>query len=74
MELKEFIEKFTKTLEVEDAIALTGSTNFRELDEWSSLSTMLLAAFYVKEFGKEVSVNDIKACHTISDLYKLSMI
>lgn len=72
MELKQFIEKFAETLDVEDIDILTAETEFRDLDEWSSLSVILVIAFFDEEFGKEVSDKDVLSCMTISDLYKLS--
>lgn len=50
MELQEFIEKFAEAIEVENIEVLTGNSKFRELDEWSSLSIMLLIAFYDENF------------------------
>ena len=52
MEVKVFIEKFAEAIEVEDVECLSADTEFRTLDEWSSLSVMLLIAFYDEEFGK----------------------
>ena len=72
MELKEFIEKFAEAIEVEEVENLTGETEFRELDEWSSLSVMLLIAFYDEEFEKEIGDKDIKSCTTIEELYQLA--
>ena len=72
MELQEFIEKFAEAIEVENPEALTGETVIRDLDEWSSLTVMLLVAFYDEEFEKEIGGSDIKACITINDLYALS--
>ncbi|MCD8302921.1 MAG: acyl carrier protein [Prevotellaceae bacterium] len=72
MELKEFIAKFAEAIEVENQEALTGDTEFRQLDEWSSLSTMLLIAFFDEEFEKEIGGTDIRKCSTIADLYKLA--
>lgn len=73
MEIKEFIDKFAEAIEVEDASALTPKTNFRDLDEWSSLSVMLLIAFYDEEFEKELTQDQIKASSTIQDLYNLAI-
>lgn len=53
MDLKEFIEKFAEVIEVEDVESLNGDTDFRDLDEWSSLSVMLLVAFFDEEFEKK---------------------
>lgn len=73
MEIEEFIEKFAEAIEVEDIESLESGTVFRQLDEWSSLSVMLLIAFYDEEFGKEISEKDIKACTTIQDLYDFAV-
>lgn len=73
MEIKEFIDKFAEAIEVEDASVLTPETNFRDLEEWSSLSVMLLIAFYDEEFEKELTQDQIKASSTIQDLYNLAI-
>ena len=72
MEIKEFIEKFAEAIEVENVDALTAETEFRELEEWSSLSIMLIIAFYDDEFDKQIGEAAIKGCKTIEDLYKLA--
>lgn len=73
MELKEFIEKFAEVIEVENVEDLTPDTEFKELDEWSSLSVMLLIAFFDEEFEKEISGTSIRECYTIQDLYNLAI-
>lgn len=50
-----------------------GDTDFRDLDEWSSLSVMLLVAFFDEEFEKEIGDSAIKECSTIEDLYKIAI-
>ncbi|MBO5592349.1 MAG: acyl carrier protein [Prevotella sp.] len=72
MEIKEFIEKLAEAIEIDEAEGLTAETEFRELDEWSSLSVMLLIAFYDEELDKQIGDVDIKKCVTIGDLYKLA--
>lgn len=73
MEINVFIEKFADAIEVEDVESLKSSSVFRQLNEWSSLSVMLLIAFFDEEFGKEISEKDIKACTTIQDLYNFAI-
>ena len=73
MDLKEFIEKFAEVIEVEDIESLNGDTDFRDLDEWSSLSVMLLVAFFDEEFEKEIGDSAIKEGSTIEDLYKIAI-
>lgn len=73
MEIKEFIEKFAEAIEVEEVETLTQETNFHDLDEWSSISVMLLIAFYDEEFGKEITPAAIKEANTIQDLYYIAI-
>lgn len=72
MEIKEFIEKFAEAIEVENVEELTVETEFKELDEWSSLSVMLLIAFFDEEFEKQIGDKDIRSCTTLQDLYNLA--
>ena len=73
MDIKNFIEKFAEVIEVEDVKALTPETQFRDLDEWSSLSVILTIAFMDEEFDKQVSNTDIKLAQTIQDLFDMIM-
>ena len=72
MEIKEFIEKFAEAIEVEEVENVTAETEFRQLEEWSSISVMLTIAFFDEEFEKEIGGADLKACTTIQDLYNLA--
>ena len=72
MEINEFIMKFAEANEIGNVEELTQDTEFRSLDEWSSISVMLTIAFFDEEFGKEIGGSDIKGCKTINDLYNLS--
>lgn len=72
MEIKEFIEKFAEAIEVENVKALSAETKFHELEEWSSISVMLLIAFFDDEFAKELTQTQIKESKTIQDLYNLA--
>jgi acyl carrier protein len=71
MEIKEFIEKFAETIEVENVESLTPDTPFRDLEEWSSLTAMGVIAFVKTEYGKEITGKEIKGCTTVEDLYNL---
>ena len=72
MEIKEFIEKFADAIEVENVEELTAETEFKELDEWSSLSVMLLIAFFDEEFEKQIGDKDVRSGTTLQDLYNLA--
>ena len=72
MDITEFIEKFAEAIEIENVEALTPKTVFHELDEWSSISVMLIIAFFDEEFGKELTNAAIKQAVTVQDLYNLA--
>lgn len=71
MELKEFIEKFAEAIEVETPETITPETNFRELDEWSSLATLSVIALADEEFDVELSGNEMRNVNTIQELFDL---
>lgn len=71
MEINEFLEKFAEIFDDTDAAALTPETNFRDLDEWSSLSTLGVIALADEEFGIEISGKDLKKVNSIQELYNL---
>lgn len=71
MDINEFIEKFAEEIEVEDVASLTPETEFRDLEEWSSLSVMVFIAFADENFDKPVGDKQIANCNTLQDLYNL---
>ena len=71
MEIQEFIEKFAETLLIDDVESLNENTEFKTLSEWSSLMIVQLVVMYDEEFGKSVSIEQIKTCDTIGQLLSL---
>lgn len=73
MELNEFVEKFAEQFEDTDPSEITAETNYRELDEWSSLMGMVIIAFVKTELGKTVTGDELKTCKSVEQLYNLIM-
>lgn len=71
MEIKEFIEKFAEIFDDTDSSTLTPETNFRDLDEWSSLSALGLLALADEEFDVELKAEDVRKANTIADLLSI---
>lgn len=71
MEFKEFIEKFAEIFDDTDASTLTPETNFRELDEWSSLSALGAIALADELFEYELTSAELRTVNTINELFKL---
>lgn len=70
--MKNFIEKLAEAIEVENVESLTPETEFRELEEWSSLAALSLIAMFDEEYDITVNGNAIREAETIEDLYNLT--
>ena len=69
MEFKNFIEKFAETLEVDNVETLTPETEFRELNEWSSLAYLSVVVMMDEEFDTQIEQPEFKKLRTIQDIY-----
>lgn len=71
MNINDFIKKFVEAVEIEDAASVKPETLFRELDEWSSLSTLSVIAMADEELGFELEADAFKKAQTVEDLYNI---
>jgi len=71
MELQNFIEKFAEQFETTDASELTADTEFKALDEWSSLTALSIIAMVDEEYGVAIKGKDIREAETIEDLFNV---
>ncbi len=69
MDITVFIEKFAEAVEIEDSSVLTPETEFRELDEWDSLTYLSVIAMLDEEFEVQIENAEFKKLKTIQDLY-----
>ena len=68
MELTEFIEKFAEQFDETDAAEFRADTEFKALEEWSSLSALSIIAMVDEEYDITLKGDDIK---TSEDLFNL---
>ena len=71
MEIKDFIEKVQDQFEDTDPTEITATTEFKELDEWSSLTALSLIAMIDEEYDVQLKGDDIRNANTVEDLYKV---
>lgn len=69
MELEEFVKRFAE--QFEDVDDFSADTEFKELDEWSSLSAIHVIAFIDTEYDVEISGTEIRRANTIKNLFDL---
>lgn len=71
--MKDFIEKFAEAVDIEENVEnLNANTNFKKIEEWSSLAALSVIAMFDEEYGKTISGKEIRAAKTIEDLYNLT--
>lgn len=69
MEIKEFIEKFAQQFDDTDAAVFTANTEFKNLEEWSSLTALSIIAMADDEYNVTLKGDDIRNATTIEDLF-----
>lgn len=71
MEIKEFIENFASQFEETDVEEITAETEFRALNEWSSLLALSVIAMVDEEYDVQLKGDDMRKADTIEDLYNI---
>ena len=69
MEIKDFIEKFEDVFEDTDISTLEPETNFRELDEWTSMIALSTMAMISEEYDVELTADEMRNANTFEDLF-----
>lgn len=69
MNLNEFIEHFAEQFEDTDVAEFKAGTNFKDLDEWSSLMALNIIAMVDEEYEVTLKGADIESAATIEELF-----
>lgn len=70
MDIKEFIEHFVEQFDELNS-ELTPETNFRQLDEWSSLVALLVITMVDEEYGIVLPPEEMRKTNTVQELFDL---
>lgn len=71
MDIQEFINHFENVFDDTDISTLTPETNFRELDEWSSMSALATMAMVSDEYDVELTADEMRNNTTFIDLFNV---
>ena len=71
MTKEDFLENFANQFDDTDVSELTFETNFKELEEWSSLTALAVMNMIEKKYGVKVSPEEMKNVNTVQELYDL---
>jgi acyl carrier protein len=69
MELDQFIEYFSDLFDETDSDTIVATTQFKDLEEWSSLVALSVIAMIDEEYDVEFRGDDIRNSTTVEDLY-----
>lgn len=71
MNLNGFIAHFAEQFDDTDINEFKPETEFRNLDEWSSLMALSVIAMVDEEYNVTLQGNDMKSASTIEELYNV---
>lgn len=71
MEIKDFIVNVANQFDDTDPAEITASTEFKKLDEWSSLTALSIIAMVDEEYDVTLKGADIQNSTTVEDLFNL---
>ena len=71
MDINAFIEKFSACLNHTEPSAISPGTEFKKLDEWSSIFALIVIAMVDADYNKVLTAEDIRSAKSLSDLFNL---
>jgi len=71
MNIEQFIIDFASCFEDTDSSEITLSLNFKNLDEWDSLTTLAVIGMCKKNYQVTVTGTEVREANTVEDLYNL---
>ena len=72
MTLDEFVSAFAAEFDETPEDQFKADTEFKALDEWSSLTALYIIAMVDEQMDKTITGADIRASKTIEDLFNLA--
>lgn len=73
MDLKDFVKEFAYQFDDTEPEEIEVTTEYHELEEWSSMIALSVLNMVEKKCGKHITFDDVKAAVTVEDLYNSIM-
>ncbi|GAB3902965.1 acyl carrier protein [Mucilaginibacter boryungensis] len=71
MDITIFVKNFALQFDETEPELITSDTNYKDLEEWSSLTALSIIAMVDEEYDVKLSGNDIKNATSIVDLFEI---
>jgi acyl carrier protein len=70
--LQKFLEVFQSLFQL-DAEDIRANSEFRELEEWSSMQALIVIAAIDEHFGVTIAERDFREAKTVGDLFQTTV-
>lgn len=71
MEIEKFVNNFVEQLDEVDNEIITAKTEFRGIEDWSSLMALSIIAMVDAEYNVKLKGDDLRNSVTIEDLFNI---
>lgn len=71
MDINQFVKDFADEFLDTDPSEFSADTEYKDLDEWSSMTGMAIMSMIENNYGVEISVLEIRMADTIGSLYSI---
>lgn len=72
MDINNFIKDFAAQFDDTDISIFSSDTNYRELDEWSSLNALAVINMIEKKYDTRITPQEMRTTKTIQELFDLA--
>jgi hypothetical protein len=71
MEINDFVQKFAEQFDETEVSQFKPETQFRDLDEWSSIIGLSIILMVDEEYGITLEAADVQKANTIEELFNI---
>ncbi len=71
MDSLDFVENFAEQFDETDTSGFTLETNFKDLEEWSSMTALSIIAMADDAYNVKLTGDEIRSSQTIQDIYNI---
>lgn len=69
MNENQFLQSFAEQFDDIDPSSITLDTNFKNLEEWSSMVALMVIAMVDENYNKKITGADLRGANTIGELF-----
>lgn len=68
MEKNQFYKELYEEIEIESVSSIDDNTAFKDLEEWDSMTSMVIIGFFNQNFRTVITADDLESNMTFGDL------